>query len=102
LVLGNARPQLQSIPTKGLIGSSTSETSTYASNIFAVNELDSANVSNWASLERLPKALADGARLLGFNNGLICSWNVGLYARDPARGLTLANGCTKFSGMSVV
>jgi hypothetical protein len=51
------------------------------------------------AVERPSKVLADKPELLALSKGLMFS---GLYAGASASDLTLASGCAKFSGISVV
>lgn len=63
-----------------------------------MNGLASANVSNRPAL----LGLENKEELPQLSDGLIFSFDVGLCAGAAASDLTLARGCIKFSGMSVV
>ena len=62
----------------------------------------SAYKSDGVALERPAKALAGKPEFPRLSNGLMFSWSIWLYVRALASDLTLASGCTKFSGIRVV
>ena len=62
----------------------------------------SAYESNGVAFETPAKALAGEPGFPRLSNGLRFSWSKWLYVRALASDLTLASGCAKFSGISVV